>query len=283
MKGESMPGAGGIGAQWAVWPEAVKPREAEAVAAWVQQPPAQEPFAQEPSAQISYAQESAAQEPSAQGASGQESAVHEPQVQEPPLREQEAPEVHILEVRALAQEAQAAPGMEAPNLELAELKVRSEALARENELLRQRLALADRQVEVKDVQINDFKAITENLTRQNQVLLMLAQGVPMERILKGGQDIEVRPRDHAGQEPPSQAPRPRTPKASRQGDDRRQATAPLKADRSRLALILKGMVKKGMSQRLIAEAFNRDGTPTLSGTGAWDRRKVGKAMALLLA
>lgn len=268
MNGESMPGAGGIAAQWAVWPEAVKPRDAEAVAERMQQHFAHEPLAQE----------LFAKEPSIE-----ESAVQEPPVQEQVVQEEAAPELQMPGVRALAYEAQAAPSTAGPNLELAELRVRSEALARENELLRQRLALADRQVEVKDMQINDFKAITENLTRQNQVLLMLAQGVPMERILKGGQDIEVSPREHAREEAPRQATSPRPSKASRRGDGRRQAAAPAKADRSRLASILRGMVKKGMSHRLIAEALNRDGTPTLSGTGAWDRRKVGKAVALLLA
>ncbi|WP_243313675.1 hypothetical protein [Fundidesulfovibrio agrisoli] len=263
MRGESMPGAGGVGARWAVWPEAVKPREAEAPAARMQQPFAREPRRQEPCAT--------------------ETPIQESPVLEPPVEEQAAPDIQMPDARALTHEAQAAPALEGPNLELAELKVRSEALARENELLRQRLALADRQVEVKDMQINDFKAITENLTRQNQVLLMLAQGVPMERILKGGQDIEVRPRDHAGQEPSRQTPRSGPSKSSKPGNDRRQAAAPVKADRSRLASILRGMVKKGMSHRLIAEALNRDGAPTLSGTGAWDRRKVGKAVALLLA
>ncbi|WP_243367278.1 hypothetical protein [Fundidesulfovibrio soli] len=168
-------------------------------------------------------------------------------------------------------------------MELAELKVRADSLARENELLRQRLALADRQVEVKDMQINDFKAITENLTRQNQVLLMLAQGVPMERILKGGQDIDVRPQEHSRPQTPRETPRPSPPKASRQAKPGRESNAPAKADRSRLASILRGMVKKGMSHRLIAEALNGEGAPTLSGTGMWDRRKVGKAVALLLS
>jgi len=153
--------------------------------------------------------------------------------------------------------------------ELAALTARGEALTRENELLRQRLAIADRQVEVKDAQINDFKAITENLSRQNQVLLMLAQGVPMERILKGtGQDIEVRPH-----------PARRPEQAAHAGE------APARPDAARRELIasrLREHARARMTQARMAETLNAQKTPTLTGVGEWNRRRVGRAMRLLL-
>jgi len=153
--------------------------------------------------------------------------------------------------------------------ELAVLKAHGEALSRENELLRQRLAIADRQVEVKDAQINDFKAITENLSRQNQVLLMLAQGVPMERILKGGgQDIEVRPH------PPL-----RTGGAPRGGAAHARADA---ARRELIASRLREHARSQMTQAQMAEALNAQQTPTLTGAGQWNRRRVRRAMNLLL-
>lgn len=167
----------------------------------------------------------------------------------------------------------AAPGEAPPKAalesELAALKAHGEALSRENELLRQRLAMADRQVEVKDAQIHDFKAITENLSRQNQVLLMLAQGVPMERILKGaGQDIEVRPH-----------PARRAEQADHAGE------VPARADAARRGLIasrLREHSRAGMTQARMAETLNAQETPTLTGVGEWNRRRVGRAMRLLL-
>lgn len=144
--------------------------------------------------------------------------------------------------------------------EVLALKANIESLERENVLLRQRLALADRQVEVKDSQINDFKAIAENLTRQNQVLLMLAQGVPMERIMKGGaQEIEVQP----GRSGRSVGERGGTGKAD-------------VALRKKIASRLRELLVEGMTNNQMAQALNEESLPTLSGKGKWDSRKISK-------
>lgn len=148
--------------------------------------------------------------------------------------------------------------------EVSTLKARHELLERENELLRQRLAIADRQVDVKDAQINDFKAITENLTRQNQVLLMLAQGVPMERILKGGgHEIEIRYQ-----------------RVSRkaEGVGRTRMAREVDTVREKVVSRLKELVREGLPQSLIAETLNKESLPTFSEIGQWDRQKVGKAL-----
>jgi hypothetical protein len=152
--------------------------------------------------------------------------------------------------------------------EVSVLKASYELLERENELLRQRLAIADRQVEVKDTQINDFRAITDSLTRQNQVLLMLAQGVPMERILSGrGQEIEVMPSRA------SQAGR----NVGRPGE-----TTKLDDDvREKIIYRMRELVSAGMTQGRVAQALNEEGMPTLSGLGKWDRKKVSKAIFIL--
>jgi len=274
MIGESMPGAGSLGPGWAVWtggahtvdPE-VRPSASTPGSPRILTPHAQSP--QGPS------REAPAGSVSADGLLANQLVAEEILAKESLAKERVAKE-------SLATEpsSRELPGIETPAVELAGLQARTDALVRENELLRQRLALADRQVEVKDMQINDFKAITENLTRQNQVLLMLAQGVPMERILKGGQDIDVRPRESRRERTGSR--RAASARPAQSGKGGREKAAPARADRAQLAEVLRGLVHSGASHRLIAESLNRDGAPTLSGTGAWDRRKVGKAVALLL-
>lgn len=154
---------------------------------------------------------------------------------------------------------------EAPEVSL--LRARFELLERENDLLRQRLAIADKQVEVKDSQINDFKAITENLTRQNQVLLMLAQGVSIERILKGGgEEIEVRPSHYESEDGSS-------PRISHSWESKKKL-------RETITSRIEQLLNAGVSQQQIADTLNKEGVPTLSGTGSWNRRKVGKMVSV---
>ncbi len=162
------------------------------------------------------------------------------------------------------------------------LLLRQEYLERENALLRERLALADIQLEVKDGQIRDFKALTESLSHQNQVLMMLSQGVPVERILKGG-DTAPQPRH-------DDTPRDVTPEASSplsppppdgalswptRGAD------PRVAHRQVLAKTVRALLDQGLSHRDIAQALNARALPPRSGQGTWDRRKVGKFIAAL--
>lgn len=147
------------------------------------------------------------------------------------------------------------------------LKAKYELLTRENELLRHRLEIADRQVEVKDSQINDFKALSESLSRQNQVLLMLAQGVPIERI------INAAPRDMETfvAEPGSHGQDCVQPKPGAQTMD---------AARSSVLSRIAEHAKSGMTYRRIAVLLNEEGVQTFSMKGVWNRGRVDKAMRL---
>ncbi|GFK92241.1 hypothetical protein NNJEOMEG_00063 [Fundidesulfovibrio magnetotacticus] len=145
------------------------------------------------------------------------------------------------------------------------LLTKLELITRENDILRQRLSIADKQIEVKDRQINDFKALSEGLSQQNQVLLMLAQGVPMSRILKQDPcDIEQAHNIHRLDEKANDALDPRV--------------NPLAKNRLAIHEAIKTYKASGMTHGQIANKLNEDGIPTLSMSGAWNRKKVGNAL-----